>query len=106
MKKELINELFNQFEQAAYNHNGIECWSGRELQEVFHYSEWRNFLKVIEKARISCEAAGVAASDHFVELNKMIDLAKGTQREIRKPETIFPIAGKWLTIYFLTLHFQ
>lgn len=82
MKKELINELFNQFEQAAYNHNGIECWSGRELQEVFHYSEWRNFLKVIEKARISCEAAGVAASDHFVELNKMIDLAKGAQREI------------------------
>ena len=82
MKKEQITELFNQFEQAAYDFKGIECWSARELQQVFHYSDWRNFLKVIDKAKISCESAGVAVSDHFVESNKMIDLAKGAQREI------------------------
>lgn len=82
MKKEQIAALFQQFEQAAYHYNSIECWSARELQEVFHYSEWRNFLKVIEKAKIACEAAGEAISDHFVDNNKMIDLAKGAQREV------------------------
>jgi DNA-damage-inducible protein D len=82
MKKELIAELFQQFEKAAYNYNDIECWSARELQEIFHYSEWRNFLKVVDKAKISCKAAGEAVSDHFVDINKMIGLAKGAQREV------------------------
>ena len=82
MKKELIAELLLQFESAAYEYKGIECWSARELQHVFNYSDWRNFLKVIEKAKISCEQAGEKIPDHFVDVNKMINLAKGAQREI------------------------
>jgi DNA-damage-inducible protein D len=30
MKKELIAELFEQFEKAGYEFKGIECWSARE----------------------------------------------------------------------------
>jgi DNA-damage-inducible protein D len=82
MKKELIAELLLQFESAAYEYKGIECWSARELQQVFNYSDWRNFLKVIEKAKTSCEQAGEKIPDHFVDVNKMIHLAKGAQREI------------------------
>jgi len=82
MKKELIIELLDQFEAACYEIKGIECWSARELQEIYHYSDWRNFLKVIDKAKSACEAAGEAVSDHFVDVNKMIDLAKGAQREV------------------------
>ncbi len=82
MKKELIAELFIQFEQAAYEYKGIECWSARELQQIFAYTDWRNFLKVVEKAKAACENAGEKVSDHFVDVNKMIDLAKGAQREI------------------------
>lgn len=82
MKKELIAQLFIQFEQAAYEYKGIECWSARELQEIFSYTDWRNFLKVIDKGKKACENAGEKVSDHFVEVNKMIDLAKGAQREI------------------------
>jgi DNA-damage-inducible protein D len=81
-KRELIRELFEKFEQACYVYNGIECWSARELQEIFNYSEWRNFLKVIEKARDACKHSGIAVLDHFVEANKMIMLAKGAQREV------------------------
>ena len=82
MKKELIAELFEKFENASYNYQGIECWSAREMQEIFNYSEWRNFLKVIEKSKNACENAGEKDIDHFVDTNKMIELAKGAQRQI------------------------
>ena len=82
MKKELIAELFNRFENAAYNFKGIECWSARELQQIFNYAEWRNFNKVVEKAKTSCEHAGEKISDHFVEVNKMVELGSSSQREI------------------------
>ena len=82
MKKELIAELFLLFESAVYDYKGIECWSARELQQIFNYSDWRNFLKVIDKAKDACNNAGEQVSDHFVDVNKMIDLAKGAQREI------------------------
>ena len=82
MKKELIAALFLQFEDAAYEYKGIECWSARELQQVFGYADWRNFLKVVEKAKAACENAGEKVSDHFVEVNKMVDLGSGAQREL------------------------
>ncbi len=82
IKKELIAELFIRFEQAAYEYKDIDCWSARELQEIFSYTDWRNFIKVVDKAKAACENAGEKTSDHFVDVNKMIDLAKGAQREI------------------------
>ncbi len=82
MKKELIVELFGKFEEACYIHKQIECWSARELQEILGYTEWRNFLKVIEKAKKACENADISVSDHFVEVNKMIEIGKGGQREL------------------------
>jgi len=82
MKKELINELFQKFENACYIYNDVECWSARELQEIFGYSKWENFSKVIEKAKTACETSGIAVSHHFPDIRKMIDLGKGAQREI------------------------
>ncbi len=83
MKKELITQLFTQFEEAAYMYKGIECWSARELQQVLSYTKWDNFYKVIEKAKIACESSGVGTLDHFADVGKMINLAKGAQREIQ-----------------------
>ncbi len=82
MKKGLIVELFNKFEEACYLYNDIECWSARDLQGILGYTEWRNFLKVLEKAKQACENTGIAISDHFVDVNKMIEIGKGGQREI------------------------
>ena len=82
MKSELILELFQKFEEASYTYQNVECWSARELQIIFNYGEWRNFFKVIEKAKIACESSGANVSYHFVDINKMIELAKGAQREI------------------------
>jgi DNA-damage-inducible protein D len=82
MKSELILELFEKFERAGYWYNNIECWSARELQEIFTYSKWDNFLKVIDKAKTSCENAGEIISDHFADIGKMVDLGSGSKREI------------------------
>jgi DNA-damage-inducible protein D len=82
MKKELIAKLFLQFEQACYDFKGVECWSARELQPILDYQRWENFTNAIDKARKACENAGEKVNDHFRGFTKMIDLAKGAQREI------------------------
>lgn len=82
MKKELIRELLQKFENACYDFNGIECWSARELQEVFGYSQWRNFLNAIDKAKKSCENAGEIISDRFADVSKTIPMPKGAEKEI------------------------
>ncbi|PSL49312.1 DNA-damage-inducible protein D [Chitinophaga niastensis] len=83
MKKELIEALFEQFEQACYVHQNIECWSARELQVILGYTQWRNFSKVIEKAKISCETSGLAVSDHFADVSKMVDVGSDAKRELQ-----------------------
>jgi DNA-damage-inducible protein D len=82
MNRELINELFTKFELAKSIIENTESWSARELQTHLGYSEWRNFVNVIEKAKISCQNAGGVVDDHFVDITKMVDLGSGAQRPI------------------------
>lgn len=62
--------------------NGEEFWYARDLQSIFEYSEWRNFLNVINKAKESCENSGNTITNHFVDVNKMVTIGSGTAREI------------------------
>lgn len=80
MKKELITALFLQFEKACYDYKGIECWSARELQNILAYTEWRNFLKVIDKAKDAATNAGEKLNDHFVDVNKMVEVGSSAKR--------------------------
>jgi DNA-damage-inducible protein D len=82
MKKELIEELFAQFESACYFYEGLECWSARELQSILGYTKWDNFVKVIDKAKESCANSGGTVSDHFADIGKMVAIGSGTEREI------------------------
>ena len=52
MKSEEIKELFKRFESIVCEYNGVECWSARELYPLLGYSQWRNFLSIIELSLI------------------------------------------------------
>jgi DNA-damage-inducible protein D len=82
MKYEVITKLNLHFEEAACQEDDVEYWMARDLQVLLDYTEWRNFLQVIEKAKISCEKAGQQVSDHFVDVNKMVQIGSGIEREI------------------------
>lgn len=82
MKKEEIKQLFEQFESAASELEGIECWSARELQKLLGYSKWENFEKVIQKAKDACFNAGVNIDDHFPDVRKMVTIGSDAARPI------------------------
>lgn len=61
---------------------GNEYWYARDLQGVLEYSEWRNFFKVVEKAKIACESSSNLVPMHFVDVNKMVEIGSNTLREV------------------------
>lgn len=62
--------------------NGNEFWFARELAPLLDYQDYRNFLRVIEKARRACEGSGYDIEDHFGEVTKMVDIGSGAQRAV------------------------
>ena len=71
------------FEAIKHEEDGVEYWSARELAVVLTYTNWRNFVRVIGKAREACENSGYAASDHLVEADQMVQIGSGGMREIQ-----------------------
>ncbi len=67
---------------AQKTENGVEYWLARDLQYLLGYSEWRNFLNVVSKAKTACEISEYGVDNHFVDVNKMVELGSGSQREI------------------------
>lgn len=82
MKKEIIVRLNRKFEGAAHQKEGVEYWMARDIQDLLDYDEWRNFLKVIDKARTACQKSRQKIADHFVDVNKMVTLGSGSERQV------------------------
>ena len=48
-----------------------EYWYARELSKVLEYRDWRNFLKVLNKAKEACNNSGFNVDEQLVEVNKL-----------------------------------
>ena len=81
MNKETISKLNKSFEESAYEQDGVEFWLARELQELLGYSDWRNFVNAVDKAKESCKNTLETISDHFVDVNKMVKIGSGAERK-------------------------
>ena len=61
---------------------GREFWSARDLAPLLEYQDWRNFMQVVDKARVACEQSGQSVADHFGEATKMVSIGSSGQRGI------------------------
>ncbi|MFN5377314.1 MAG: DNA damage-inducible protein D [Ignavibacteria bacterium] len=84
MKTEVIYSLTKTFEEFAQRtESGVEFWLARDLQYLLGYAEWRNFhSSAIAKAMTACKGSGHDVLDHFVDVNKMVDLGSASKRQI------------------------
>jgi DNA-damage-inducible protein D len=82
MEKATITKLNKNFEEYAYEQDGIDYWLARELQDLLGYADWRNFLNIVEKAKESCKTTGEVLLDHFVDVTKTIAMPKGAEKDV------------------------
>lgn len=77
----------NQFETIKrLDGEGREYWSSRELAVALEYTDYRNFLAVINKAKMACENSGEVIHNHFVDTNEMVQIGSGAEKPI---ETLY-----------------
>ena len=84
MNTDIIQTLTSTFEaHAQQTETGVEYWLARDVQHLLGYAEWRNFNQsAVSKAKTACEVSGFSVTDHFVDVNKTIQLPKGAERKI------------------------
>ena len=84
MKQSTLVKLKSQFDSIlnVLDESSLEYWYARDLMVLLGYSKWDNFVKVVEKAVISCDNSGIDSKNHFADVGKMVDIGSGTKREI------------------------
>jgi len=76
------------YERSVFNdirctaEDGTEFWTARLLGKLLGYSEYRNFLPVIEKAREACRNSGHDPADHFEDMLEMVPIGSGATRRV------------------------
>lgn len=81
MGSKLTRESISLFESIKqFDENGNEYWTSRDLSRILEYTDYRNFLKVVDKAKTACSNSNQQVFDHFVDFNDMIPIGKGGNR--------------------------
>ena len=73
MANDLVNKTEKDFEKIKHmDENGVEFWYARELMTMLEYSNWGNFVKVIDKAKQACINSNINIVNHFADVGKMV----------------------------------
>ena len=98
MGTHIIQALTTNFEAFAnVTNEGVEFWLARDLQKLLDYTQWRNFVTVIEKAKTSCKLSNQEVLDHFADVSKTIDMPQISIIEM------YDISNKSTRIYKFTI---
>lgn len=82
LSDDTIDTLLDAFEAAARKtEDGHEFWTARDLARLLGYSDYRNFLTIVEKAKAACLTMRLDPSDHFVGVTDMVEIGSGARRE-------------------------
>jgi len=84
MKENRLEERHKKtFDELKHlNEDGQEFWYARQLSKALDYSEYRNFIPVIQKAIQACLNSDQPAENHFVEVHEMVPIGSGAVREM------------------------
>lgn len=83
MSAKLTKKTVSLFESIKkIDENGNEYWTSRSLWKILEYTDYRNFQTVIEKAKIACKNSGQNIEDHFVDINEMVTIGSGAERQV------------------------
>lgn len=83
MAKEISKQVLNVFEQIKQtDENNNMYWGARQLAKALEYTDFRNFLSVITKAKEACINSGQLVKNHLVEFNEMVSIGSGAFREM------------------------
>jgi DNA-damage-inducible protein D len=80
----LLAPEYKTFEEIKrISDDGNEFWYAREFSETLEYVQWRNFVKVLERAMLACTNSGYAVLDHFAEVSKTIEMPKSASKKVK-----------------------
>ena len=83
MENKLSNPNQTVFEQIKEtDENGNEFWGARKLSKILEYTDFRNFLTVINKAKEACKNSGQPVENHLVDFNEMVSIGSGAERKM------------------------
>ena len=81
MENKLTNSTQTVFEQIKeVDENGNEFWGARKLSKILEYTDFRNFLTVVNKAKEACKNSGQPIENHIVDINEMVPIGSGAER--------------------------
>ena len=86
MEMILLSDIDNtnkSFEDIKHiDESGVEFWYARELMPILQYSNWQNFEKIIDKAKISCQNSDINVFEHFIDVSKLSKRGNNAEVEI------------------------
>jgi DNA-damage-inducible protein D len=83
MDRTMIERHIGELDTRSNNdETGVEFWYARDVMRFMGYTEWRNFSKVIGKAKDACRNSGIRIESHFQDTAREVALGSGAVRSI------------------------
>jgi len=76
--EKIHHKTFEELKQL--DNGGNEFWYARALSKLLGYTDFRNFTRVIEKAKEACRNSGHETNEHLVEVNEELSHGQGAKK--------------------------